>query len=154
MSPLGVYDEAGAYDQRVAEAKQALGFAFLSGTDQELNEAKFQLKAAYTATSRVIINSRDANVVDIGAVLLAGVDEKRLGLFADHRARLTCGGIDLDDPEGLVAALVAGATAESATTPEIAAVLLRRRAADTRGVAVRALGLVPRVPPRRRAPVA
>jgi succinoglycan biosynthesis transport protein ExoP len=29
----------------------------------------FQLKAAYTATSRVIINSRDANVVDIGAVI-------------------------------------------------------------------------------------
>lgn len=29
----------------------------------------FQLKAAYTATSRVIINSRDQNVVDIGAVL-------------------------------------------------------------------------------------
>lgn len=29
----------------------------------------FQLQAAYTATSRVIINSRDQNVVDIGAVL-------------------------------------------------------------------------------------
>ena len=29
----------------------------------------FQLKAAYTATSRVIINSRDQNVVDIGAVI-------------------------------------------------------------------------------------
>ena len=33
-----------------------------------------------------------------------------------------------------MAALVAGVTAESATTPEIAAVLLRLRAADTRGV--------------------
>lgn len=29
----------------------------------------FQLKAAYTATSRILINSRDQNVVDIGAVL-------------------------------------------------------------------------------------
>ena len=29
----------------------------------------FQLKQAYTATSRVIVNSRDQNVVDIGAVI-------------------------------------------------------------------------------------
>ena len=71
LGPVGEGENVITVQRIVRAVRRRLGvmLAVFALTFAVVAFQTFQLKAAYTATSRVIINSRDQNVVDIGAVL-------------------------------------------------------------------------------------